>query len=105
MINKLIACAVLLTSIHPVAVADGWVGSFIPTGPYVSGIDNYHFRVFGVPSSAGCAGGFVYVSGNDPALKTFVPTLLVAISLGRTINANVTKDGGSWCRVVDINVG
>ncbi|WAC74966.1 hypothetical protein OU995_09840 [Roseateles sp. SL47] len=101
--KKLLVCLGFAAALPQAAWADGWVGRFVPTGTYVSGLQNYHFRVFGIPASAGCTNEFAYVSGDDPALKAFTATLLMTVAMNKPVNLYVTKDSAGFCRIIELD--
>lgn len=88
----------------PLAVNAGWTGEFRPTGPYVSGAGNYHFRVMGVPPAANCRNGFAYIAEADSGAKGKMAALLLAYGTGKNVDLFVETDSQGYCMIIEFAV-
>lgn len=100
-----ILAIVLSVSACNVAVADSPPPFTIAT-IFVSGSGNFHFRVFSnTPSQALCTGGpvysaWAYVEDTDSGANTKITALLLAYTLGKTIQI-WTENVVGFCHIME----
>jgi hypothetical protein len=94
----------LLTS--AVAQAAQWTGYFTITGTYISGAENQHYRVGGMPLlSSLCPNGpsYAYINQSQSGSKTYVAALMSAQATGKKVNLYVVGNGG-FCQIIELQV-
>jgi hypothetical protein len=101
---SLLALAAMALPMMADAAPGRFTGAFKPAGPYVSGGNNYYFRVQGLPDSAGCLQNWAFVNEADSGSKGKIATLLMAYSQGRNVSLYVEEDGAGYCRIVEFVV-
>lgn len=96
-----------LTLVSNNAWADGWTSAFTITSLYVSGPNNYAYRVYGFPPIAGttCAGGgWAYINQGDAGASWYASALLTAYSTGKQVTLLVQVDGNGYCHIAEMTV-
>jgi hypothetical protein len=93
----------LLLSTH--ASADGWTTDFTVTNLYVSGQNNFQYRVYGMPAVSSCTNGptWAYINDSDPGSQGFYAAILSAYDLGKVIRLNIQTVNG-FCHIVELFV-
>lgn len=89
------------------AWADGWTNPFTITSLYVSGPNNYSYRVYGLTSGAGTACGglnWAYLNQGDAGAAWYASAILTAYAAGKQINLNVQTDPNGYCHIIEMNV-
>lgn len=101
---SMLALAVMAALPTVASAAGRFTGAFKPAGPYVSGGNNYYFRVQGLPSSANCLQNWAFVDEADSGSKGKIATLLMAYAQGRNVSLYVEEDGAGYCRIIELVV-
>lgn len=72
---------------------------------YVSGQNNFSFRVFlNSPFNAICTGGFAFVNSSNGNYQVYVSTLTSAAALGKPVSIWANQITGSYCEIQDVAV-
>ena len=72
------------------------------TGIFVSQPGNMAFRV-GVDQalSNSCKAGFLYIDTNNSNYQTYVSSLLLAYSMGKSLNFAYSVDANGYCQIIE----
>ena len=100
--KRLALLLVLLISVS--AEAAQWTGYFTIGGSYISGAENQHYRVGGMPplpSLCPTAPGYAYINQSASGSKTYIAALMTAQAAGKQVNLYVENDGG-YCRIIEM---
>ncbi len=102
---KRIMVYAILLMISKAALADGWTPAFTITGVYVAGLNNFQYRVYGVPTQASCTNGptWAYVNDSDGGSAGQYAAILSAYAEGKSISLNVVTVNG-YCHIIELFV-
>lgn len=104
LMKRSVLTLLLLTS--AVAEAAQWTGYFTITGAYISGAENQHYRVSGMPLLPSlCPAGpsYGYINESASGAKTYISALMAAQAAGKKVNLYVENDGG-YCRIIEMQL-
>lgn len=87
------------------AAAGQWVSAFTVTSLFVSGENNYQYRLYGMPTVTACTNGpnWAFINDADSGSKGKVATLLGAFYSGRRVGIFVEAENG-YCHVLELIV-
>lgn len=85
--------------------ADGWTAGFTITNLFVSGPNNFQYRVFGIPTQTQCTGAnyWAYINDSDPGAQWYAAALLSAFTAGKTVQLNIQTVNG-YCHILEMSV-
>lgn len=101
---RILSALAVLVLMGPLNANAYWTGEFKPIGPYVSGAENFHFRVDGVPATANCVSSFAFINKSDGGSSVKIATLLLAYAQGKKIDLYVDKEASGYCRIIEFVV-
>jgi hypothetical protein len=92
-----------LLAISQQASAGAWTDNFVITNLYVAGLNNYQYRVYGMPSLSACPNGptWAYVNEADEGSKGWIAALFLAFASGKQIRVLAEPVNG-YCHIVEI---
>jgi hypothetical protein len=101
--KKLLLIALLICS-HQAHAVQFWTADFTITNLYVSGSQNYHYRVYGMPANPACPppNHWVYVNEIDTGAKGQIAAILMAYASGKPIRVLVETDANQLCKIIEI---
>lgn len=101
---KSMLCALLLLASSS-AFADGWTSDFTITNIYVANLNNFQYRIYGMPSVASCTNGsnWAYLNDSDGGSVGYYSTLMMAYASGKTIRLNLVTSNG-YCHIIELFV-
>ena len=99
--KKILCLALLLVSID--ARSASWTSDFTITAIYVAGINNFQYRVHGMPAMPFCtnASNWAYINEEDAGAKGFILSVYTAFTTGRPIRVLVEVRNG-YCHIEEL---
>lgn len=72
---------------------------------YVSGQNNFQYRIYGMQSIASCTNGsnWAYINDGDGGAAGYYSTLLMAYAAGKPVRLNIVTVNG-FCHIVELFV-
>jgi hypothetical protein len=105
---KGITCFLLgavLSCVSATSFADGWTPGFTITSLYVSGPNNFEYRINGMPAQSQCpnATSWAYINETDPGAQWYAAALLSAYTAGKTVQLYIQPVNG-FCHILEMVV-
>jgi len=95
---------ILIAAFNVPSSASVGTGFFNISGIYVSLAENYHMRVYGTGSIAGCTAGvnWAYMNTSYPGSKEYFAALMLAYATNKQVNLVVQPDGNGYCQIIEM---
>ena len=102
LVSRALALAVITAFSQP-APAASWSGNFTITNIFVAGANNFHYRIYGMPTYSACSNGptWGYLNKGDSGSEGYIAALLMAFASGKQVGLFVEEVNG-YCHILEV---